>query len=199
MELKTYEDTLECIIADNEIELAKKDAEIIQQYEITVAQYDRILELESELDIEKQRTQDALNQVADTEMKNRLRRLEEYEKCNQKEAKTVFNKVFPGGIEMLKDLLRKEKKLTPADVCSLLLMTDCIEKDTNYLIDKGGRYLNKEQIAKKIGEDKSNFNSKMKKLIENRIIFEDDLGGKKKAYRVSDMIFYNGKNRTNQH
>ena len=199
MELKTYEDTLECIIADNEIELAKKDAEIIQQYEITVAQYDRILELESELQVKEQKLQDSLNHIADYEMKNKLRQIKEYEKLNQKEPKTVFTKVFPGGIKMLKDLLRKEKKLNPADVCSLLLMTDCIEKDTNYLIDKGGRYLNKEQIANMIGEDKSNFNSKMKKLIENRIIFEDDLGGKKKAYRVSDMIFYNGKNRVNQH
>ena len=198
MELKTYEDTLECIIADNEIELAKKDAEIIQQYEITVAQYDRILELESELDIEKQRTQDALNHIADYEMKNKLRQIKEYEKLNQKEPKIVFAKVFPGGVEMLQNLIT-EKKLSTADVCSVLLMSKYIEKDTNYLIDKGGKYLNKGQIARMIGEDKSNFNSKMKRLIENRIIFEDDLGGKKKAYRVSDMIFFNGLNRVNQH
>ena len=197
MELQTFEDTLASIITDYEIENAKKDAEIIQQYEITVAQYDRILELESELDIEKQKTQDALNHIADYEMNNKLRQIKEYEKLNQKEPKTVFAKVFPSGIKMLKDL-KKEKKLTPADVCSLLLMTDCIEKDTNYLIDKGGRYLNKEQIANMIGEDKSNFNSRMKKLIDNRIIFEDDLDGKK-AYRVSDMVFYNGINRVNQH
>ena len=89
MELKTYEDTFESIHAHYEFEIAKKD--------------DRILELESELEIEKQRTQDALNQIADYEMRNKLRQIKEYEKLNQKEPKTVFAKVFPSGIKMLKD------------------------------------------------------------------------------------------------
>ena len=176
MDLKTYEDTFESIIADTEIKLAKKD--------------DRILELENEL-------QDALNRIADKEMKNRIRRAKEAEKVNQKETKTRFTKLYPIGVEMLA-MLKQEGKLNHADIGKLTLIMPQLEKDTGYLVDKSGKYMNKKQLSEMAKDSRSNFNASFNKLKDCGIIIEEDLDGKT-VFRCSDSVAYNGINRVNQH
>ena len=77
-----------------------------------------------------------------------------------------------------------------------LLMLPMVQKDTNLLVDPGGKCLNKSQIAKAIHEGKSNLEISLSRLRDCGVLIEVDKDGKK-AYKISDSVAYNGINRLN--
>lgn len=132
--------------------------------------------------------------VSKHQMKNKLRRIKEYDKAQLKENEP-FTKHYHTRLKELQDIRRSE--LNAGDMGRFYMLTYCLEQDTGLIFDPyTGIPLNKTKMCEVCCEDRKHWNEYLQRLIDAGLIIVNENDGKP-LYFVNKKFAFNGYSRLN--